>query len=80
MYSQRTTAHLTACRCLAIEQNTKLFEEANALNRSAVDLLDRPDFDSEMFLQYLHLRGKAELQFREALDHLSFVNEQFPEL
>ena len=80
MYSQRATTHLTACCRLAMEQNKKLFEGANALNRSAVDLLDRPDLDSDMFLQYLHLRGKAEVQFREALDHLSLVNEQFPEL
>ena len=80
MYSQRTNAPLTACRRLAMEQNEKLFEEANALNRSAIDLLDRPDLDSEMFLQYLQLRGRADAKFREALDHLSLINEQFPAL
>ncbi|EJM00378.1 hypothetical protein PMI18_03106 [Pseudomonas sp. GM102] len=80
MYSQHTNAHRTACRRLAMEQNEKLFEEANALNRSAFDLLDRPDLDSEMFLQYLQLRGKADAKFREALDHLSLINEQFPAL
>lgn len=78
MYSQPNNAHLTACHRLAMEQNERLFEEANALNQSAIDLLDRPDLDSEMFLRYLQLRGKAEARFREALDHLSLINEQFP--
>mgnify|MGYP001084665543 CR=1 FL=1 len=77
MCSQRTNTHLTACRRLALERNEKLFEEANALNRSAIDLLERPDLDNEMFLQYLQIRGKAESLFREALDHLCLINEQF---
>jgi hypothetical protein len=80
MCSQRTNAQLTACRRLAMERNEKLFEEANALNRSAIDLLERPDLDNEMFLQYLQIRGKAETLFREALDHLNLINEQFPTL
>lgn len=80
MCSQRTDALLTGCRRLAIEQNEKLFEEANALNRSTIDLLDRPDLDSEMFLEYLRLRGKADALFREALDHLSLIDQQFPAL
>jgi hypothetical protein len=80
MYSRYTTDQLIACRCLAMEQNKKLFEEANALSRAAFDLLDRPDFDSEIFQQYLQLRGKAEALFREALDHLTLLNEQFPPL
>jgi hypothetical protein len=80
MCSQRTNAHFTACHRLAIERNEKLFEEANALNRSAIDLLERPDLDNEMFLQYLQIRGKAETLFREALDHLNLINEQFPTL
>lgn len=80
MYSQHKNTHLIACRRLAMEQNEKLFEEANALNRSAIELLDRPDLDSELFLQYLQLRDKAEARFREALDHLSLINEQFPAL
>jgi hypothetical protein len=80
MYSQRNNAHLAACHRLAMEQNERLFVEANALNRSAIDLLDRPDLDSELFLQYLQLRGKAEARFREALEHLSLINEQFPVL
>jgi len=78
MYSQHTNTHLMACRRLAIEQNEKLFEEANVLNRLAIKLLERPDLDGEMFLQYLQLRGKADVRFREALDHLSLINQQFP--
>lgn len=78
MYSQHPNTHLLACRRLAIEQNEKLFEEANALNRFAINLLDRPDLDGEMFLQYLQLRGKVDALFREALDHLSLINQQFP--
>jgi uncharacterized membrane protein len=80
MYSQYTTAQLLACRCLAMEQNKKLFEEANALSRAAFDLLDQPDLDSEKFHRYLQLRGKAEALFREALDHLTLLNEHFPPL
>jgi len=67
-----------ACRQLAMEQNQKLFNEANALSRSAFDLLEQPDFDSEMFDEYLRLRGKAEALFREAIDHLGVLNEHFP--
>lgn len=78
MYAQHINTHLMACRRLAIEQNEKLFEEANALNRFAINLLERPDLDGEMFHQYLQLRGKADALFREALDHLSLINEQFP--
>jgi uncharacterized membrane protein len=78
MYSEYTTAQLIACRRLAMEQNKKLFEKANALSRCAFDLLDSPDFDSETFHHYLRLRRKAEALFREALDHLILLNEQFP--
>ncbi|WLG47242.1 hypothetical protein [Pseudomonas sp. FP1740] len=39
MDSQRTNAHLTACRRLAMEPNKKHFEEANTLNRTAINLL-----------------------------------------
>lgn len=80
MYSQYSSAQLAACRCLAMEQNKKLFEEANALSRCAFDMLDQPDFDSEKFHQYLQLRGKAEALFREALDHFALLNEHFPPL
>lgn len=78
MTAPLATAQLIACRRLAMAQNEKLFEEANALNRSALDLLDSPDLDSDMFLHYLQLRGKAAARFREALEHLLIVNEQFP--
>lgn len=69
---------IIACRRVAMEQNQKLFEEANALNRSALDLLDQSDFDSEMFLVYLQLQEKAKDRFREALEHITVLNEHFP--
>ncbi|AZF10435.1 hypothetical protein C4J93_2237 [Pseudomonas sp. R2-37-08W] len=69
---------LMACRQLAMDQNQKLFNEANAISRNAFDLLERPDFDSQMFDEYLRLRGKAEALFREAIEHLSVLNTHFP--
>ncbi|MFJ3370580.1 hypothetical protein [Pseudomonas sp. NPDC086251] len=75
---QPPTAQILACHCLAMEQNKKLFERANALNRRASELLDLPDLDSEKFLHYLQLRGKAEAQYRDALEHLELLNTQFP--
>ncbi|MBV6822096.1 hypothetical protein [Pseudomonas sp. PD9R] len=80
MSSRYTTAQLIACRSLAMEQNKKMFADANALSRAAFDVLDHPDFDSDQFHYYLHLRGKAEALFREALDHFTLLNEHFPPL
>ena len=77
MYSHTTIAQRVACRDLALEQNQRLFEKANALNQTARDLLDHPDLDGEMFFKYLHLRDKANVRFREALDHLLLINETF---
>lgn len=77
MYAHTTIAQRVACRDLALEQNQRLFEKANALNQTARELLDRPDLDSEMFFNYLHLRDKANARFREALDHLLLINETF---
>jgi uncharacterized membrane protein len=73
-----TPAQLNACRRLAMEQNQKLFAQANTLSRDAFDLLDHPDFDSERFDEYLQLRRKAESLFREAIEHLSVLNREFP--
>ncbi|MBS7842899.1 hypothetical protein KFF47_08925 [Pseudomonas fluorescens] len=77
---QHNNSHtkMMACRQLAMEQNQKLFNQANALSNSAFDLLEHPDFDSEMFDEYLRLRGKAEALFREAIDHLGVLNKYFP--
>lgn len=79
MSEQYTAAQLRACRCLAME-NKKIFSEANALSRCAFDLLDQPDFDSEKFYYYLQLRRKAEVQYREAIDHLTLLDKLFPPL
>lgn len=78
MYSHLTASQLIACRNVALEQNTKLFEEANTLAHSAFDLLDSPHLDSDMFFLYMQLRDKANTLFREALDHLVLLNEEFP--
>ncbi|MNN16395.1 hypothetical protein D3C76_791370 [compost metagenome] len=80
MHSQYTNAQLLACRCLAMEQNKKLFDEANAISRAAFELLEQPDLDSDKFQHYLQLRRKAETLFCEALDHLILLNENFPPL
>lgn len=76
--SNYSADQIIACRRIAIEQNKKIFEEANAINRSALDLLDRSDFDNEMFLVYLLLREKAKNRFKEALEHITLLNEHFP--
>lgn len=78
MHIQLSTAQLIACRRVAMEQNEKLFAEASDLNRQAYELLDDPDFNSEMFMEYLLLRKKSQALFREAMDHLGLLNEQFP--
>lgn len=78
MQYNHTHTKMMACRQLAMEQNQKLFNEANALSKSAFDLLEHPGFDSEMFDEYLRLRGKAEALFGEAIEHLGVVNEHFP--
>jgi len=76
--SKYSAEQIIACRRVALEQNKKLFEKANAMNRAAFDLLDRNDFDSEMFLVYLKLRAKVNKLFIEALDHITLLNEHFP--
>jgi hypothetical protein len=76
--SNYSADQIIACRRVAMEQNQKLFEEANALNRSALDLLERSDFDSEMFLVYLQVKKRAENRFSEALEHAILLNEHFP--
>lgn len=78
MQYNHTHTKMMACRQLATEQNQKLFNEANALSKSAFDLLEHPGFDSEMFDEYLRLRGKAQALFREAIDHLGVLNTHFP--
>jgi hypothetical protein len=78
--SNYSADQIITCRRVAMEQNQKLFEEANAINRSALDLLERSDFDSEMFLIYLQLKKRAKNRFREALEHAVLLNEHFPSL
>jgi hypothetical protein len=76
--SNYSTDQNIACRRVAMDQNQKLFEKANAINRSALDLLESSDFDSEMFLVYLQLQEKAKSLFTEAIEHLTLLDEHFP--
>ncbi|WP_431033530.1 hypothetical protein [Pseudomonas yamanorum] len=78
MQHNDTRTEKMSCRQLALEQNQKLFDEANALSFAAADLLEHPDFDSEMFDEYLRMRGNSEALFREAIEHLGVLNEHFP--
>jgi hypothetical protein len=76
--SNYSADQINACRRVAMEQNKKLFEQANAINRTALDLLDSCDFDNETFLVYLQLRKKANNLFAEALEHITLLNAHFP--
>ena len=48
------------CRAFALEQNHRLFHQANALSQCALDLLDAPTLDAEAFAHYQALRRKAD--------------------
>lgn len=63
------------CRAFALEQNHRLFHQANALSQCALDLLDAPTLDAEAFAHYQALRRKADLKFAEAIDHLRLIQQ-----
>jgi uncharacterized membrane protein len=73
-----TPAQIKACRALALERNRQLFEEAQALNRAAHELLESDQLDTQQFDHYRALRKKADLKFEEAIEHLCVLNEDFP--
>jgi hypothetical protein len=73
-----TPAQIKACRALALERNRQLFEEAQALNRAAHELLESDQLDIQQFDHYRALRKKADLKFEEAIEHLCVLNEDFP--
>ena len=73
-----TPAQIKACRAVALERNRQLFEEAQALNRAAHQLLESGQLDAEQFQHYRALRGKADVKFADAIDHLCVLNEDFP--
>ncbi|WP_339508207.1 MULTISPECIES: hypothetical protein [unclassified Pseudomonas] len=73
-----TPAQIKACRALALERNRQLFEQAQALNRAAHELLEAGQLDFEQFEHYRALRRKADVKFADAIEHLCVLNEDFP--
>ncbi|HCS44488.1 MAG TPA: hypothetical protein DIW52_16960 [Pseudomonas sp.] len=78
MIHYSTCDEIKACRALALERNRQMFADAQALSRSAFELLDGSDLDVELFDQYQAIRRKADLKFKEALEHLRVLNADFP--
>lgn len=78
MIQYSTSTEIKACRAFALERNRQMFEDAQALSRSAFDLLERGDMDVELFDRYQAIRRKADLKFEEAIEHLRVLNEDFP--
>lgn len=78
MLQYSTRDEIRACRAFALERNRQMFEEAQALCRSAFELLEGGDLDGELFDRYQAVRRKADLKFEEAIEHLRVLNEDFP--
>ena len=78
MIHYSTPEEIKACRAFALERNRQLFEEAQALSRSAFALLEDNGMDVELFDRYQALRRKADLKFEEAIEHLRLLNKDFP--
>ncbi|WP_415756231.1 hypothetical protein [Pseudomonas sp. LT1P18] len=78
MIHYSTSDEIKACRAFALERNRQMFEEAQALNRSAFALLEDSDMDVKQFDRYQAMRRKADLKFEEAIAHLRLLNEDFP--
>ena len=78
MIQYSTSDQIKACRAFALERNRQMFEEAQALSRSAWALLEVSDMDVELFDRYQAMRRKADLKFEEAIEHLRLLNEDFP--
>jgi hypothetical protein len=78
MVHYSTSDEIKACRAFALERNHQMFEEAQALSRSAFALLEGSDMDVELFDRYQAMRRKANLKFEEAIQHLRLLNEDFP--
>jgi hypothetical protein len=55
-----------------------MFEDAQALSRSAFEMLEDGDMDLERFERYRAMRRKADLKFQEAIEHLRLLNADFP--
>jgi hypothetical protein len=66
-----------ACRAFALERNNHLFEEAQALNLAAYEMLEGKQLDAQVFDHYQAMRRKADVKFEEAIEHLRLLNEDF---
>jgi hypothetical protein len=75
-----TSDQINACRAFALERNSQLFEEAQALNRAAYNMLEGQQLDAELFDRYQAIRRKADVRFEEAIEHLRLLNEDFPSM
>jgi tetratricopeptide (TPR) repeat protein len=78
MNGTRTPDQATACLKLALERNEQLFSEAHKLSSAALDLLDRPDMDAEIFTQYQEMRRYADGKYHEAIEHLRSIMTEYP--
>ncbi|MFW0758994.1 hypothetical protein ACN1C3_30490 [Pseudomonas sp. H11T01] len=73
MNDTRISDQAIACLNLALERNKQLFTEAHSLSCAALDLLDRPYIDAEIFTQYQEQRRYADRKYREAIEHLRSI-------
>lgn len=78
MNGTMTSDQAIACLNLALERNKQLFSEAYHLSHAALDLLDRPDMDVDMFTQYQKKRRQADLKYLEAIEHLRLIMAEYP--
>lgn len=78
MVHYSTPDQIKACRAFALECNRQMFEDAQALSRSAFEMLEDGDMDLERFEHYRAMRRKADLKFQEAIEHLRLLNADFP--
>lgn len=77
MNGTRIPGHATACLNLALERNKQLFSEAHSLSCAALDLLDRPYMDAQVFMQYQERRQHADLKYHEAIEHLRSIMTEY---
>ncbi|BAO63029.1 MULTISPECIES: hypothetical protein [Pseudomonas] len=68
---------IRACRKFALEQNQRLFRQAQALDSQAYGLLDQEHLEIDTFERYRLLRNKAQAKYQEAVEHLRLINREF---
>ncbi|UVK96614.1 hypothetical protein [Pseudomonas sp. B21-048] len=78
MNGTMTSDQAIACLNLALERNKQLFSEAYHLSHAALDLLEHPDMDVDMFTQYQKKRRQADRKYLEAIEHLRLIMAEYP--